>query len=138
MSKINQLVRKVYNFKLRKSLKNENITLISSNCVGACILNDLGVRFNSPFVNLWIKPKDFLKICENLSYYMKQSLTFIQIKGIDYPVALLGDVSIYFQHYKSEKEAEECWNRRVKRMNLNHIYIYIYASLIEMVVPMRI
>ena len=54
----------------RKRLKNHDITLLSNNCNGACILHDLGLKFNSPFVNLWLYPKDFIKYCGNIKYYI--------------------------------------------------------------------
>lgn len=39
-----------------------------------------------------------------------------------YPIGKLGnDVEIHFLHYKSETEAQEKWNRRLKRMNFNNI-----------------
>ena len=38
------------------------------------ILHDLGLRFNSPFVNLWISPSDFIKMLGRLNYYMSCEL----------------------------------------------------------------
>lgn len=40
--------------------------VISSNCVGGCMLSDQGVRFNSPFVNLFVNAKDFLKYLQRM------------------------------------------------------------------------
>lgn len=123
MSKLNLFLRKFYNLYLQKKLKNKNITLIASNCNGGAILHDLNLPFNSPFVNLWLKPKDFLKFCENMNYYLMQSLRFIKEKDITYPVALLGGIKIYFQHYNNEKEALLKWEIRKQRIDMNHIYI---------------
>ena len=110
----------------RKRLKNHDITLLSNNCNGACILHDLGLKFNSPFVNLWLYPKDFIKYCGNIKYYMSKELTFIdKWEGLDYPVGLLDDIKIYFQHYHSEEEAKKKWEERTKRMNLSNLFVLL-------------
>lgn len=61
MSKINIFLRKRINTKNRERLDNKDFSLLSSNCLGGFILHDLGLRFNSPFINLWLKPGDFIK-----------------------------------------------------------------------------
>lgn len=104
-------------------LKNKNITLIASNCNGGVILHDLRLTFNSPFINLWLKPDDFLTFCENMDYYVSRRLNFIKENDINYPVALLDDVKIYFQHYQNEEEAEYYWNKRKQRIDPNHIFV---------------
>ena len=65
-NKLNDLVRPFINHRNRKRLKNHDFSLIANNCNGAFILHDLGMRFNSPFVNLWIKPDDYIKILSDL------------------------------------------------------------------------
>ena len=59
----------------------------------------MGVPFNSPFVNLFIKASDFVKICENLQEYMREDLRFVceddPIYGrVNYPTAYIKDVKI--------------------------------------------
>lgn len=122
--KLKTLFRTAYNFFNRIRLKNTDVTLIASNCNGCCILHDLGLKFNSPFVNLWIEPSDFIKLCENLKDYLQYDLVFITPaeKEITYPVALLKDIKLYFQHYSSEEEAALAWNRRKGRINFDNLY----------------
>ena len=62
----------------------------------ANILSDLGIRFNSPFVNLWVKPKDFIKILSDFDKYMSAELVEIKEESINYPIGKLLDVTIYF------------------------------------------
>jgi len=107
----------------RKELENKDFSIISSNCNGGCILHDLGMRFNSPFVNLWIKPKDFLKLLKDIHHYMSCDIVFTKEEGIHYPVGLLDDVRIYFQHYKTEQEAKSKWMDRVKRINYSNLFV---------------
>lgn len=104
-------------------LDNRNFSLIASNCNGAIILHDLKLKFNSPFVNLWIKPKDFIKMLKNLKYYMDCELSFTNEEDIAYPIGIIDDIKIYFQHYKSEEEAKNKWNERRRRINYDNLFV---------------
>lgn len=115
--------RNAYLKSLRKQLTNRNFSIIASNCNGGCILHDLDMRFNSPFVNLWIKPKDFIKMLKDIPYYMSKELVFTTEEGIDYPIGLLEDLRVYFQHYKSVRDAKAKWATRVKRINYSNLFI---------------
>lgn len=117
------LVISICRLKNRLRLQNRDITLIASDCNGAVILHELGLRFNSPFVNLWIGPSDFVKLCGNLDYYMNCDMGFVQESDIKYPVGVLDDVRVYFQHYKTDQEAKDNWEKRKKRMNMDSVFI---------------
>lgn len=111
----------------RRHLKNKEVSIFCNNCVGATMAHDLNLQFRSPFVNLWLYPKDFIKFCENIDSYLDAELIFCpspphdDIK-IDYPVAKLNDITIYFQHYHSEEEARNSWEKRKKRINRGNIH----------------
>lgn len=120
---IKALFRSFYLKRLRERLSNQDFSIIASNCNGALILHDLGLRFNSPFVNLWMKPKDFIKMLKDIQYYMSRELVFTKEDGIDYPVGLLDDIRIYFQHYKTEQDAKSKWEDRAKRINYSNLFI---------------
>jgi len=123
MNRLNVFLRKIYNFYNQTRLKNRSFSLIASNCNGSLILHDLNLPFNSPFVNLWLKPKDFLKLCENMEYYMGCQLKFVNDEHTAYPIAMLDDIKIYFQHFKSEKDARTKWEIRKKRIDYHNIFI---------------
>lgn len=120
---LQSLLRRIYNQIHRLGLKNHDFSLIASNCNGGSILHDLGMPFNSPFVNLWLKPRDFIRFCNNLEDFLGMRLSFVHEEGIDYPVGQLGDIRIYFQHYKTAEEAEESWYRRAKRINRKNLFL---------------
>ena len=61
-------VRTKFAIKLRKRLKNDNFSIICSNCIGGTIYNRLGKQFLSPTINLWFYQKDFLKFIQNIHY----------------------------------------------------------------------
>ena len=120
-------LREIINNENRARLKNSDFSVISSNCNGAFILHDLGQRFNSPTVNLFLYPKDFIKLVKNLKYYMSLKLEFIKEEGIEYPIGLLDDIKIYFMHYNSNEEAENKWEERKARINYDNIFIMMTA-----------
>ena len=107
------------NFKIQ----NRNISIISSNCNGGVLAHDLNIGFNSPFVNMWMRPSEYVKMLGNLQYYMGEDLQFIEENGRDYPVGVLRDVRLYFQHYSTESEAYNAWMRRKKRIDYNNLVI---------------
>lgn len=115
--------------KLQEQLDNENFTIISSTCVGGKIYHDLGLRFTSPTINLWIGAKDFLKFVKDLKYYLEDcELSEIKDSNEENPVGILGEgnkkVTIHFTHYPNFKIAKEKWNSRKKRVNYDKIYIF--------------
>ena len=120
---ITYLKRQLYLRKNRRRLKNKDFTLISCNCNGGHIYHDLGLRFNSPFINLRLNAKDFLTLIKNFDYYMNCELKFIDYKGNSYPVGDLGGLVIHFVHYESEEQAFEKWNERKKRINKDNLFI---------------
>lgn len=119
----NKFVNDLY-LKIKKvKLKNKKPSVIASNCNGAFILHDLGLRFNSPFVNLWIKPKDFLRMLDSFDTYIKADFVEVKEDGIDYPIGRLIDINIYFQHYNSFEEAVKKWNERKNRIDKDNLFI---------------
>lgn len=123
MNRINSRLRPIINYKNRKKLINTEFSLIASNCNGGFILHDLGLRFNSPFVNLWIKPRDYIRMLRNLKGFLETPLQFVKEDGISHPVGEINGVRIYFQHYLSEEEAMEKWTSRKSRMNYDNLFV---------------
>ena len=123
MGRINNLCRRRINKKNRSRLENHDITVFSSNCNGAFILHDLGLRFNSPFVNLYVKPDDYLRFLQKPKHYLACELKFIKDERKTHPIALLDDITIYFEHYSSEEEARTKWIDRSKRVSFDNLFI---------------
>lgn len=121
-NKLNSYLRKAFNRKNKQRLQNHSPTIIASNCTGGFIAHDLGLRFNSPFINLYLKPKDFIRYLANMSFYQQQSLTFIETDK-NYPVAKLADIEIHFMHYHSPQDAMEKWQQRTARINPDNLFI---------------
>lgn len=126
---IKNWINACYERKLRKRLKNDNFSIICSNCIGGVIYHRLGKQFLSPTINMWMKQKEFLTFVENLDEALEQELVFIETE-YDHPVAQIttkgGTVGLYFNHAKTKEEAEENWTRRKKRVNKDNLFIIMY------------
>lgn len=117
---------------INRSKLNEqakNVSILSMNCTGGIISHDLGLRFNSPTVNLFMRAEDFIRFCEKLEFYLSiDKLIECTDKRIigdrNYPIAFLEDLTIFFVHYQSFKEAQKKWNERKKRVNMENIVIF--------------
>ena len=103
---------------------DKDVSVFSSNCTGSLYLHEHHVRFNSPFVNLWLRPAEYIKLLSDLDKYLNCKMKFIYDEEVNYPVGLLGgDVKIFFQHYKTEQEALKKWKERCARINRDKIRV---------------
>lgn len=119
---IQRVERRLYLDIKRKRLKNKNPTVFSANCNGAMILHDMKCRYNSPFVNLFLLPDDFLKFLKSPEKYLNAEPIELKTNQI-YPVGLVGDIIVYFMHYKNFDEAKQKWVERSKRVDMNNLFI---------------
>lgn len=118
-------LRRKLNQQNRSRLKNEKFSIISSNCVGGIITHELGQRFNSPTINLYFNPDDFLKFAKDMQYYLFECQLMQDMKKTNergYPVGRLDDITIYFVHYSSFQSAKNKWEERIERINWNNMY----------------
>lgn len=124
LDKIQKNRRKKYFKKTKDRLQNRDFSLVSNYCSGCVLLHELGMRFNSQFVNLAIHSEDYIEYLENFDKYNEMPLRFIEPdakKG--YPIGKLGDLTIYFVHYKTNEQAREKWEQRKQRINKDNLFI---------------
>ena len=132
LTKIKDIVFGFFDFfyekKLRKQLKTNEFSLITSNCMAGWIYHRLGVEFQSPTINQFMSDKDFFKFIFNLDYYLNVEL---KENGTDgkYPLGILGDIPIEFTHYSSAQEAISAWERRKKRLNPEKMYFILFDTI---------
>lgn len=113
---------------LRTRLRNP-FTIVSNNCWGAHIYQQLGHPYQTPFVGLFVVPADYLMLLSNFRMFLSEPLTFVplsrhaqinasrQKRQLSYPIGRLGDeVEIQFLHYRTEHEAANAWSRRLQRI----------------------
>ena len=120
----------------RLKLKNKDFSIIGNNCFVGGIYHKFGLPYTTPTIWTYIYPEEYLRFLGDLGWYLKQPLKFkketshlmarkyCRIMQCNYPIGVLGeDVEVHFMHYPSEEEALEKWNRRVKRLNINNLFI---------------
>ena len=118
------------NFLNRARLKNKDISLICSNCIGGIIYHSLGLRFNSPFINLYMTGEDYIKALENWQDFLGTEIVedTTEIKPYPIGVGYLG-IKVHFLHYAMFDEAIEKWNRRKVRVKADNIaFMFDYAG----------
>ncbi len=126
--------RKNFSTLRKKKIKKEKFTIISNNCWGGEIYESYNLIKQSPTVGLFFMASDYIKFVYDIREYLTKDLIFIDpndSKYIEllkkdrfygnYPVAKLGDIEIFFMHYKSKSQALNKWKRRIKRINWDHI-----------------
>ena len=97
----------------RKAIPVFDYSIISNNCWGGFVYQGFRQRYLSPTIGLFMMGKDYVKFCYHLMDYLNDELTFIDQKEaryyhyfkkldkpVNYPVARLKDIEIYFMHYK--------------------------------------
>ena len=129
----------------RRNLRNHDFTIISNDCIAGGIYQKLGLKYTTPTIGTFFFAEDYIKFLENFEYYLKQTPTFIKKsrhaeadslypqliqarKNNPYPIGLLGNnVEIHFLHYLNKIEALNKWQQRVKRINIENLFI-IYSD----------
>ena len=117
----------------KKRIHNHDFTIICNNCWGGYVYRRYGIPYLTPTVGLYFYADDFVKLCRDLRSYMETPLEFISYTESKYredlerkgqqnvPIARLDDIEVIFLHYKSQKEAKDKWDRRVKRINYDNL-----------------
>lgn len=103
-------------------LKNKKVTIISQNCYGGIFSHDHQMEYMSPTINLYFSVPDFVKFCKNIEVYIKKPLKEVKQNKYSYPVGALDDLTIHFVHYSNFEEANERWENRCERIDLNNLY----------------
>lgn len=122
-----------FHFNKYINLRNSRISIISNNCWGGVVYNTLALECLSPFKNLYLEDRDYIRMLGNLRYYLNCRLSFekyaVDVHSRDrYPVMALDDVFIHCNHAGTPEEAMEDWNRRVAKMNWDNIFVEMYTS----------
>ncbi len=113
--------------KYQSRLTNQQFSIISSNCIGGVMYHLVGHRFDSPTINLWVNSDDYLRLITNLDYYRHcDILTDTGETDDGHPIGRLGEgdqsITLHFTHYPDFRTAKAAWMRRMKRLDMQHLY----------------
>ena len=106
----------------KAALANRDFTIIAKDCTGAMLLHDLGLRFDTPTVNLFFTAGDFVKFCSRMEHYIAADLVEDTTATEPFPVGLLDDVRVYFRHYKTFEAAKQKWQQRSTRIHWDNLF----------------
>ncbi len=110
----------------RKRLTNFNPTLICSNCTGGLLYHWLGLKFYSPFINLYMENLDFIFAMEHFDEFMAHPITEDHNSNKEYPVGVgFGGVRIHFMHYDNFEEAIQKWEQRKLRIDRSNMCVWL-------------
>ena len=122
-------------FALKKyrQLQRSRLSIFSINCFGGLISHTLGLPFYSPFVNLFMREKEFIRFLRAPRLYMKEKPTFKEMcfertLKRDYPVITIGNVDVYMNHYVDFDEAVKIWEKRKARINWYNLFVTAYTE----------
>ncbi len=107
----------------KKNYQNQfdDLSIIASNCIGGVLCSDIGLRFNSPFVNCYFEPDHFLYLIENFDTCIRENPIFEKTQG--YVTGTIGSVVMHFIHDNSPKVVQSAYHRRISRINLSKLLI---------------
>lgn len=132
-------IRKIPGFDLDRyqKFKEHPVSIVSEMCVGGALYRALGLRYESPFVNVRIglTRNDYFEFLNHLDGYMNRTPSLQPgptYKNFDFigwetrtefPMLWYDDIMIHGFHYRSTEEMLETWERRRKRFHSDNVAI---------------
>jgi uncharacterized protein (DUF1919 family) len=120
----------------RVHIQNENFTIISNDCWGSGPYHHAGLMYRTPFIGTRILAPCYLELLKNPKGYLAAPATFIPTSRYAfinerraaflgyYPIAVLaGALELHFVHETDATTAWQKWQRRITKMNWDHLYI---------------
>lgn len=123
-----------YRKRLVSQVIDKDFTIISNNCWGGGIYEDLNLQYRTPTVGLYFFSACYVKFVSDLQGYLSYPLGFITASKYDkankirerlpYPIGILNnEIEIHFLHYHTRREALEKWNKRKSRINAKNVFL---------------
>lgn len=121
-----KVVNNIIDARNRKRLKNKDFTWICSNCTAGIMSHKLGLKFNTPTVNLYMKDEDFVTAMENFDEFFAGEIIEDKNAPQQYPVGIgHKGVRIHFMHYPDFETAIKKWNERKQRINKENMTVWL-------------
>ncbi|MBO7913689.1 DUF1919 domain-containing protein [Vibrio sp. G41H] len=104
--------------------------IISNNCWGSGLYKNIRVEYLTPFVGLYILPKDYVALVKDFDLFLNSKMHYHM--GLKYPIGNVNGVTIHFLHYRSVNEAKDKFSRRLSRMkselNNNRLLVFKFCD----------
>lgn len=123
MNRVQQKLRYMKCKKWQNNLTNKTITIITNNCLAGFLYHDLDLPFRSPTINLWLDSKDYLFFLKSLKDIKSKTLNEVKKTRYEYPVGIIDNYHVLFQHYDNFEQSKSAWMRRVDRIDFENLYI---------------
>lgn len=137
MKTLKRIIRKIKGTYLKTKLKNKDFTIVSNNCWGGFVYQKFNLKYNTPFVGLFLFAPDYINLLKNFKDIIYNELIFINPEESKYKEQLIeygtfnkypigkltDDVEIHFLHYHSKEDAKNKWESRVKRINMDNLLV---------------
>ena len=119
----------------RVGLEHEDFTVLSDDCWGQALYDELGLPCLTPMIGAGMHPDCFLRFLGNVEGYLKSPLRFVsntkhpslrrlRTQRAVWPVGVIGDdVEIHFLHYRREDESRRMWESSCEKLNLNRLVV---------------
>jgi uncharacterized protein (DUF1919 family) len=121
---------------MQARVASRDFSIISNDCFGGMAYEELGMRYESPFVGLFIVPEDYVRLLRELRKSVEGPVQFRQESRHEhiniwrantqrnYPIGMIGDeVELHFVHYQDAATAEAKWRRRAARIHWNKLRV---------------
>lgn len=119
----------------RMGLERTDFTVISNDCWGQALYEELGLRSRTPLIGSGMHADCFLRFLGDIPGYLAFPLRFISVSRYAsvnrlrmrrsiWPMAVLGDgVEVHFIHYETEEESRRAWEEGCRDVNLDRVVV---------------
>lgn len=135
-------LRRYRNIQKLHHLISDEVSILSMNCFGGRIYQDLHREYLSPTAGLFFYMDDFNSLLKDIhlldrniipcpiSKWKRTNEIISQHGGRQYPIGVIEgtDIEIHFLHYSSFEIAVDKWNRRMSRFNFNKFLVIAFQQ----------
>ena len=116
-----------------KRLVESQLSIFSKHCFGGIVSHLLGLNFRSPFINLFLSDEDFIQFLKFPRDYIDKQPVYVGTEweknlNFDYPVCVMDNLKIHFNHYHDSEQAIKKWNERKTRINWYNLFVVTYTD----------